>query len=396
MNEGLMSTTDHAAHKPIVVLTGGGTGGHITPILAVAHELKQASSQPTTIYIGEKGGAFKELTDTNQDIDQSYSIRAGKLRRYHGESWLTRLFDVKTNLLNLRDLFYVLAGAWQAWRLLGKIRPSVVFLKGGFVGVPVGIAAGLRKIPIVTHDSDVIPGLANRLVSRWVNVHATALPANMYAYPKHKVVQVGVLVEHSYKHVSPTDARAYREQLGLPAGAQIVLITGGSSGAQRLNEAVRQMMPKLLSTFEDLHVIHQVGKGKQAVYDGYKHDRLQVLEFLRPMYLYMGAADVVVARASGNTIAELGVQGKASIVVPSPFLTGGHQLENAKRLQQQGVALVVQEADMLSDTTGLLPSIAMLLRDETQRDKLAKALHKEAITDAAARLSKVLLEQVSS
>jgi UDP-N-acetylglucosamine--N-acetylmuramyl-(pentapeptide) pyrophosphoryl-undecaprenol N-acetylglucosamine transferase len=390
-----MNTTDHAAHSPIIVLSGGGTGGHITPILAVAHELKQVHNGIKTVYVGEKNGAFKSFTTNNKDIDQSYEVRAGKFRRYHGESWLTRLSDVKTNLLNLRDVFNVLVGIWQAWWLLGQLKPSIVFLKGGFVGVPVGIAAGLRNIPIVTHDSDAIPGLANRLVSRWVNVHATALPAKEYPYPADKVVHVGVLVEHSYEYVSKEKKQAYRQQLKLPEKGKVLLITGGSSGAERINQAVRQIAPELLQALPDLEVVHQVGKGKQGVYDGFSHERLHVLEFLRPMYVYMGAADVVVARASANTIAELEVQGKATIVVPSPFLAGGHQLENAKRLEAAGIALVVQEDAMLDPETGLLATICKLFEHDRLRIKLANVIHMQAIPDAAKRLANLLIDQMN-
>lgn len=391
---GSMSTTDHETPKSLVVLTGGGTGGHITPILAVAHELKQLDDKVQTVYIGEKGGVFKELTNTNQDIDKTFSVRAGKLRRYHGESFITRLFDFKTNFLNIRDMFYVLVGTVQAWRVLGKIKPSVVFLKGGFVGVPVGIAAGLRKIPIVTHDSDALPGLANRLVSRWVDVHATALPKDFYTYPADKVVQVGVLVEHVYEFVTPEKKKLYRAQLGLPENGDVLLITGGSSGAQRLNEAVRKVLPGLLETYPELYVVHQVGKGKTAVYDGYSHQRLRVIEFLRPMHVFMGSADVVVARASANTIAELGVQGKAVIAVPSPYLAGGHQLQNAKRLADDGIAVVVQEEDILHEERGLSASIDDLLSHKEKRVQLAEAIHKDVILDAAARLARVIMERV--
>lgn len=390
-----MSTTDRAVRSPVIVLSGGGTGGHITPILAVAQELKQVHSEIKTVYIGEKDGSFKNLTDQSPYIDETYAVRAGKFRRYHGESLAKRLLDVKTNLLNLRDMFYVGIGIWKAWRLLGKLQPSIVFLKGGFVGVPVGVAAGLRNIPIVTHDSDALPGLANRLVSRWVNVHATALPADQYPYPTDKVVQVGVLVEPSYEFITFEKKRNYREQLKLSTEAKVLLITGGSSGAQRINEAMREIVPNLLETFSDLVIVHQVGKGKQAVYDGFEHDRLHVLEFLRPMYLYMGSADVVVTRASGNTIAELSVQGKAAIVVPSPYLANGHQLENAKKLKEEGVALVVQEVAMLDPHVGLKAQISELLQHDRKRIKLANVLHMKAMPDAAKRLANVLLDQMN-
>lgn len=388
-----MATINPEAN-PVIVLSGGGTGGHITPILAVAHELKKLDSSIHTVYIGERDGKFKHLTNGNPDIDRTFAVRAGKFRRYHGESFLNRVFDLKTNLLNLRDLFYFLIGTCQAWWQLGRVRPTVVFLKGGFVGVPVGLAAALRGIPITTHDSDVIPGLANRIVSRWTRVHATALPAEDYPYPLDKVVQVGVLVEHSYKHITTELMMAYREQLDVPKAAQVLLVTGGSSGAQSLNEAVREIAPILLERFTNLVIIHQVGRGKTAVYANFHHERLHVLEFMSPMYVYMGAADVVVSRASANTIAELGIQGKAAIVVPSPYLAAGHQLANAARLAEQGATLVVQEETMYDPQQGLLVKICDLLENGDRRTQLGKSLHAQTIPNAAHRLAILLVDEI--
>jgi UDP-N-acetylglucosamine--N-acetylmuramyl-(pentapeptide) pyrophosphoryl-undecaprenol N-acetylglucosamine transferase len=270
----------------------------------------------------------------------------------------------------------------------------VVFLKGGFVGVPVGLAAAFLRIPIITHDSDALQGLANRLVSRWAIIHATALPAKYYSYDIHKIRPVGVLVEHSYKPVDVNLKNEYRNKLNLSPDAMILLVTGGSSGADRINRAMVEIIGELLSKHSNLVVIHQAGKGKVAVYGNYRHDRLKVLEFLNPMYLYMGAADLVVARASGNTIAELGTQGKACIVIPNPDLTGGHQIKNADRLEEQGAAIVVRESVLYDTRNGLLAATVKLLNDGSKRQELAKKLQKLTIPDAAHNVAVLLTETV--
>lgn len=378
-----------SAAKPLIVLTGGGTGGHITPILAVAEELKH-QHDCWTVYIGERGSKFTELTRDHKAIDTSYSVFSGKYRRYYGESWLQRLLDIKTIALNIRDAFLVSIGLVQAWRLLGKLQPNVVFLKGGFVGVPVGLAAAARGIPIVTHDSDVLPGLANRLVSKWVQIHATAMPPETYAYPKDRTVQVGVLVERNYRHVTSAMQREAKKQIGAPEAARVLLITGGSSGATAINKAIAAIAEKLLANYKDLLIVHQVGKGKLSDVTGLKSERYKPLEFLTPMYVYMAAADLVVTRASGNTLAELGTQGKPAIVIPSPVLADGHQLRNAAYMKEQGMARIVQEEEL---PNGLGAAISELLEDEKKSREYAQKLQQSTSVDAAKKLASLILIQ---
>lgn len=379
-----------------ILLTGGGTGGHVTPILALAHEIKALSPDTTVIYVGEKGGKFSELIDNHKDIDGVYSISAGKLRRYYEESWLRRLTDIQANLLNARDFFRFIAGTLQAYRLLGRIKPDVVFQKGGFVGVPVGLAAWRRRIPLVTHDSDSLPGLANRLVSRWAVLHATAMPAEYYAayYPAAKVMQVGVLVDAAYQLVTPEMQNECKLKLRLRPDAPLLLITGGSSGAEAINKAVKQSIATLLQNHSTLQIIHQTGKGKAEIYGGFTHERLKVVEFMNPMPDYTGAADIIVTRAGANALAEFGVQGKACIVVPSPYLTGGHQMKNAAILEEKGAVMVVEENELLDSQHGLFAAVASLLTNEKKRQQLAQRLHEQTIPDASHRLAMVLLEQI--
>lgn len=379
-----------------IVLTGGGTAGHITPILAVAHELKQLNPGSDLIYIGECGSKFKQLTEGHSAIDSVHTVYSGKLRRYHGETWFRRLTDFKTIYLNFRDIIFVIIGIVQAWLLLGKLKPDAVFLKGGYVGVPVGLAAAARHIPIVTHDSDALRGLANRLVTRWASVHATALPAKYYPYPAEKVRHVGVLVEHNYQPVTPLMQAEYKSELSLPKDAQLMLITGGSSGAEQINKAAVGFIDELLTKRPDLRVIHQVGQGKAGVYGDYRHDRLQITEFMKPMHVFTGAADLIVTRAGANAMAEFGVQQKACIVIPSPHLTGGHQLKNAEILKEQESAVVVQEADINNRENGLQAAIEQLLDDQAKRHRLASNLSRSAMPNAAKVLAQIIHDQAKN
>lgn len=376
----------------IIILSGGGTGGHITPILAVASEIKKMDNSIKTIYIGERGGKFKDLTENHPSIDESYEIFAGKFRRYNGESWLERIVDVKTILLNIRDLFYLALGTVQSVLLVRRIRPRAIFLKGGFVGVPVGLASVVNKVPFLTHDSDAIPGLANRLVSRWAALHAVASDVATYNYPQEKTVQVGVLVEPDYGFVSAKEQAEFKAKLNIPTGNKLVLVTGGSSGAQSLNLAVLNIALQLLKDYPKLNIIHQTGRGKQSIYGTVSHDRLSVVEFMRPMHVYSGASDIVVCRASGNTLAELGTQQKAVITVPNPLLASGHQLKNAEQLLKWSAAIVVDETKQVTNSIQLDNAIRKLLDDPSLVKKLSANLHANTLTGASKQLAKLLMD----
>lgn len=369
-----------------MLLTGGGTGGHITPLLAVAHKLKQQSNVHIT-YVGERGSKFSSMTDGQQVFDAQRQVFAGKFRRYHGESWLKRLFDIQTNLLNLRDVFFVGIGFFESLALLLSVRPDVVLLKGGFVGMPVGLAAALLRIPFVTHDSDAVPGLANRLVAKWARYHATGMPPAFYHYPKESMKYVGVLVSEKYVPVTTSLKRDYRKQLNIPDDAKVLMVTGGSLGAKVVNDAVKSRILELKKAIPDLYVIHQTGQGKEYEIEDSKA-WLDVQPLLKDMHRYSGAADVIVTRAGANTLAEFGVQGKACIVVPNPLLTGGHQLVNAKELADNHAVVVVGEEE-LEDRFST--EVTDLLNDTKRQKELADKLAQLTKHNAAEELAEVLL-----
>lgn len=380
-------------------MTGGGSGGHITPVLAVAHELKKQQPQAEIIYIALQGDTLADLPAQDPSIDKVIFIRAGKLRRYHGEGW-KQLLDLPTMFKNFIDMFKTLAGMWQSFWLLRRLRPNVVFIKGGFVGVPVGLAAALWRIPYVTHDSDALPGLANRIVAPWARVHAVALPKEVYAYPAQKTETVGVPVSHKYHVATKSEIAETRKRLGLDKAAQVLFITGGGLGAQRLNEAVADCAPDLLARYPKLYIVHLAGRHKdQSLRQTYqKHvsgddlDRVIVKDFVTNLYDYSQAADVVITRAGGTSMAEFAAQAKACVVIPNPYLTGGHQLVNAKVWTERKTIKMVREDVLMSDHHALMPPLVELLDNPDVATQLGRRLHELAQPDSAHRLAMVLLK----
>jgi UDP-N-acetylglucosamine--N-acetylmuramyl-(pentapeptide) pyrophosphoryl-undecaprenol N-acetylglucosamine transferase len=386
-----------------IVLTGGGSGGHITPLLAVAAELKRVQPKARIVYVGQRGDRLADIPADDPNIDETYLVRAGKFRRYHGEG-LKQLLDAPTMLKNLRDAIYVLIGLWQSWRLIGRLRPDVVFSRGGFVSVPVAFGAALRHVPYITHDSDPIPSLANRLIARWAAVHAVALPKETYDYPSAKTVTTGIPINEAFEPVSDKLQAQYRNEIKQPANAKLLFVIGGGLGAQRVNQAVAETIPHLLDEFKELQVVQSVGRANEAdikkFYDETlakeERGRVQVFGYLNDVYRYSGAADLVITRAGATNLAEFAVQGKACLVIPSPFLTGGHQLKNAQYLAERQAAVVLSESELQADSNRLAKQVSSLLHDVKRCRALGRNLAELAEPQAARRVAGLILEQAKS
>ncbi len=383
-----------------VLLTGGGSGGHITPVLAVAKALKKLDSTIETVYCISVGDKLLHLPHEHEDIDRVVKIRSGKLRRYHGEG-IKQLLDIPTLVKNIRDLFFVVIGLFQSIKILKREKPDVIFIKGGFVGVPVGLAAALLKVPFITHDSDAVPGLANRLISRWAKMHAVAMPVENYSYPKENTIQVGVPISSQYQKVSRKQQLEYIEEIGLPDKAEVLYITGGGLGAIRLNTAITKIARALLGRRPNLFIVHIAGPGHQQLlrqqYDHALHGktkRVIVKDFVSDAYKYSGAADVIVARAGATTLAEFAAQQKACIIVPNPQLTGGHQLRNTEVLTKLGAVRMVSDELVQKNPELLLKDIEDLLESVNIRAKLAVTFNKTADHEAADKLAKLLIKQM--
>lgn len=371
------------------MLVGGGTGGHILPLLAVAHKLRAKNSKVRIIALVDEATKFAHLLESSKDIDEVARIKAGKLRRYPNRGMLETILDIQTTALNVRDGFRTIAGILQAKSLLRRHRPSVIFIKGGFVGVPVGIAAHMSGVPFITHDSDASPGLANQIIGRWAEAHAVTLDKSLYVYPASKTVQVGNPTAPEFKHVSESLKTSYRKEIGIPAKAKMIFVTGGSQGSQNLNSIVATISRSLIAE-DDVYVVHQTGSNPVA---DLPVDTKQYIaeEYLADLYHYSGAADVIVSRA-GSVVAEFALQEKAVIVVPAPQLADGHQLKNAEILEKAGATVVFDEVKLLSDPKQLLTTLLDLLGDNKKRKQLGEKLAGVYPPNAAEKIADMLLQ----
>ena len=373
-------------------MSGGGSGGHITPLLSLAHELKQLKSDCEIVYIGHKGDRFDSLKLSTDNFDFIAFIQAGKFRRYHGEGFVSH-FNPKTFILNIRDFFRLGGSVLASLRILRKVRADVMFSKGGFVSLPVGLAAHILRIPIITHDSDSVPGLANRVVGRWATVRTSGMPLD----DSSGKLYVGIPIKEEIKQAGPEAQKKLKKSLGLSVESQLLLVGGAGNGSRRINQLLAVIAPHLLSNNPGLHIVHFAGQAKQvetaqeyhATLDALQRKRVEVFGFSDDFFKYIAAADLIISRAGATSIAEFAAAAKACIIIPSPYLTGGHQLKNAKVLQDKDAAVVVADG---VDPDELAALIGELLSNDSRRAHLAANLHKQAMPDASSRLAAIILK----
>ena len=351
------------------------------------------------VYIAHKGDKLADVIAAHDSIDRVVSIRAGKFRRYHGEGW-RQIFHIITLLKNIRDFFWVIAGTLQSYWQLGRIKPAAIFIKGGFVGLPVGWAATARKIPYVTHDSDAIPGLTNRLLAKRAAMHAVALPADTYPYPKEKTQTVGVPLSSDYQPVTAVLQREYRRGLNIVEDSKVLCVTGGGLGAQRLNRAVAESLPALFKRYPELVVLHLTGRDHEAEIKNYYKTHLKedeqkqviVKGFVNDLYRYSAAADIIICRAGATNLAEFAMQRRPIVIVPNPNLTGGHQTKNAELLAKAGAATVISETQLAQQPNSLATVVGDLFHYAGKRQELGEKLGAFAQPDAARELAKLILQ----
>lgn len=260
--------------------------------------------------------------------------------------------------------------------------------------MPVSLAAHQHNVPYITHDSDALPGLSNRIAAKWARYHATAMPAQYYKYPKASVRVVGVPSDNRFRSYSQAEQAILREKYGIAPAAPVILVTGGSNGARRLNEAVIAMLPQLVAQYPDVHVLHQLGAGNEDQIDQLdEHTKAHTtfFDFTSELFHMSAIADVVITRAGASTVADFGTQGKACVIVPNPYLTGGHQLKNAQVYADAEAAVIVPETEL--DT--LKATVTELLADPTKRALLSSNLHGLLPDKSPAAALSDLLEEIA-
>ncbi len=318
-------TSTSANHKYKIVLTGGGTAGHVTPNLALLPYLEKEGFE--IAYVGSRNGIEKKLL---ADYPFEYvGISTGKLRRY---------FDWK----NFSDPFRVIKGFWEAHRFLKKFKPDVVFSKGGYVSVPVVRAAAALHIPCIIHESDMTPGLANKLCFSSASKICCNFPETVSTLPADKAVLTGTPIRDE---LFTGDREEGLRFLGFTADKPVMMVMGGSQGAASVNGAVRSNLDALLETFQ---IVHLCGKGKfdESLKDvaGYRQFEY-VKDELRHIY---AAADIMVSRAGANAICEILALKKPNLLVPLPTNgSRGDQILNARSFEAQGYSMVVEDAQIM-------------------------------------------------
>lgn len=307
-----------------IVLTGGGTAGHVTPNIALLPSLKEAGYEVT--YMGSYDGIEKRLIG---DFDIPYvGISTGKFRRY---------FDPK----NFSDPFRVVKGYSEAKKYLKELKPDVVFSKGGFVSVPVVRAASSLKIPCIIHESDMTPGLANKLCIPVASKVCCNFPETIKMLPAEKAVLTGSPIR---KELAQGNRIAALNMCGFTANKPVIMVIGGSLGAASVNQAVREALPDLL---QDFQVVHICGKEKmdnmllnQPGYKQFEYIKTELKDIF-------AMADIVISRAGANAICELLALKKPNILIPLPSKSSrGDQLLNAKSFEAQGFSIVIDEDDL--------------------------------------------------
>ena len=351
-----------------IVLTGGGTAGHVTPNIALLPALQAAGYE--IAYVGSYEGIEKKLI---ADFNIPYTgISTGKFRRY---------LDPK----NFSDPFRVMKGFVEARNYLKNYQPDVVFSKGGFVSVPVVLAAKHCHIPAIIHESDITPGLANRIAIRGASKVCCNFPETMQYLPADKAVLTGSPIR---RELFNGDAEKSLHYCGFPDhNKPVLLVVGGSSGSKVINEAVRKVLPELLEQF---YVIHLCGKGNLDEHlkgvIGYAQFEYASAE-LTDMF---ALADLAVSRAGANSICELLALHKPNILIPlSAAASRGDQILNAKSFAKQGFSYVIEEENLTEQV--LLDAIHNVYHD---RDKYKKAMSESGQMDSIGTIVK-LIESVS-
>lgn len=348
-----------------ILFTGGGSAGHVTPNIALMNRLRSEGWEVR--YVGSRNGIEKEIIAR---LDVPYlNIPTGKLRRYF--SWQ-----------NFLDPFLVLGGIVKSLFICLRERPDVVFSKGGFVSVPLVVSAWMCRIPVICHESDITPGLANRLSFPFCRYICVNFPRTAETLPGQKVVVSGTPVRDQVVH---GDADAGRRALGLSADKPVLLIFGGSLGAESINQCVREAVHELLEQFQ---VVHVAGAGHIA-------DHLTDLPgYHQCEYLHdefgdvLAAADLVISRAGANAIYELLVARKPHILIPLPGTSSrGDQVINANAFAEAGASLVIVQEELGKDR--LLSTVARAWRD---REALVRDMATFEIRDSVKVITDLITE----
>lgn len=384
--------------KVKILLIGGGSGGHVLPLLAVAEELRKLHQKlDLRVWCDKKTfGLVQELFVNLTDVKVE-RVAAGKLRRYHHLKWWQHL---QPAILwpNFKDIFRIIGGFCQSFAKLLVWRPAVIFCKGGYVGLPVGLVGALLRIKLIIHDSDTLPGLTNRILSRFARKIATGFPVENYpTYAPAKLQYTSIPIKASFRPISPDKQVALKRQLGFAADQPLVLAVGGGLGAVAINDAILT----LAQTSPELQLVLATGEFDlprvEQEMSSAKITNLRAKSFFTDIDQYILSADIVICRAGATTLVELASAQKLTIVVPNPKLSGGHQLKNAENLANIKAVDVILEPELKNDATILQDTIHKLLTiGEKERQTRLRAFASIVQPDASRQIAQLIIGEIEN
>ena len=352
-----------------IILTGGGTAGHVTPHIALLPALLEKGYKP--YYIGSHNGIERQLI-VSLGIDY-YPISSGKLRRYP---------DIK----NFTDMFRVIKGWGEAMKLLRKLKPHVVFSKGGFVAVPVTLAAYMLGIPVVLHESDITPGLANRIALPFAKAVCCSFPETPAKIPAGKGFHTGTPIRAVLHKGSRYEGRQICGFERLPQ-KPVIMFMGGSSGAGTINALLAKALPRLL---EHYHIIHLCGKGN--ITSAGNMPGIAVFEYVNDELPHLYAlADVVVSRAGANSLFEILALRKPNLLIPLPLsVSRGDQILNAEAFRNQGFSVVLHEEALENEDAAHILSETILRLYADKHNFIRKMNAESSAADAITRITTII------
>jgi UDP-N-acetylglucosamine--N-acetylmuramyl-(pentapeptide) pyrophosphoryl-undecaprenol N-acetylglucosamine transferase len=363
-----------------IVLTGGGTGGHIFPLLAVAKKIKEKRPDVEFLFLGPAGKMEKELM-LSKNIPLK-GVACGKMRRYlSGRNFIDIFFKVPAGIL--QSLWYLLV-----------FMPDAIFSKGGYASMPVVLVGWLYRIPIVIHESDSIPGFTNNVLGKFSNSVAVSYPQAEGYFPAAQVVLTGNPLQEDIDQGSVQKAR---EKFPLNESKKIIFVMGGSQGAHIINEKILEILPELLKKYQ---VIHQTGDkhienvkkrsgelGIKIQRDGYFPIAQYANEDLKDI---LKVADLVISRSGANSLSEIAANGKPAIFIPLMGSANNHQKMNAYSLARVGACVVLEENNLGNNI--FLKNINELMENQVLRDKLSQAIRAFYHPEAAGRIAEEILK----
>lgn len=354
-------------------MTGGGTGGHVNPAIAIANSIKENLPGSEIAFVGTSRGIENKL------------VPAAGYKLYHVE---VQGFKRSLSLYNVKSAWLAFVSPIRAKKIIREFKPDIVIGTGGYVCWPILRAASLMGIPTAIHESNAIPGVAVKMLAKYVDriyVNFEATAECLGEDFRKKIKRVGNPIKGDF---TAYDRRAAREKLGIEGKYKyFILSCGGSMGAEKVNDEVLELMRRYTSKHPEILHVHATGAieyeaatAKFREYQLEKFDNIQLLEYIYDMPIKMAAADIVINRAGAMTLSELALLGKCAVLIPSPHVTDNHQYKNAKALADRGAALLFEEKDLSGDV--LTNAIDSLISDSAKRRSMENAIAEFAMPNA--------------